>query len=144
MDKPFRTAWDGRTVELPPAGYVGSAPDGSKVFSGTVDGHRADLAVCGDFVYMDGRGKFTSFAEGGSDGPAVRLFGSASMFPVKGAEEVIVYPGAKTAEVPYRASKVVALSESGKEMPGAGKWSHENGRTRFHRIHGVYSYRVWR
>ena len=144
MELPFRLDWNGETLELPPGGYVGAAGDGSKVFSGTVGGRRADLAVCKDFVYFDGRGKFASFAEGGSDGPAARLFGESSMFPVEGAEEVVLYSGAKCAEVPYEASKVVALDVDGREMPSAGKWKAQGGRTRLERANGVYSYRVWR
>jgi hypothetical protein len=144
MDTPFKVKWNGSVLELPPAGYVGKAPDGSRVFSGLVDGHRADVAVCKDFVYMDGRGKMVSFPEGGSDGPAVRLFGATSMYPVEGAEEVILYAGTKTAEVPYKASKVVALDFDGKELANAGKWETVGGRTRFYRAPRVHSYRVWR
>jgi hypothetical protein len=93
---------------------------------------------------MDGRGKFVSFPEGGSDGAVVRLFGKASMFPVDGAEEVILYRGTKIAELPYKASKVAALDSEGKELPGAGKVSEVGGRTRLGYARGVYSYRVWK
>ena len=144
MDRPFRLQWEGSAVELPPGGYLGRAGDGAKVFSGTVDGHRADIAVCRDFVYMDGRGVFTSFAEGGSDGAVARLFGEASMYPVDGTEEVVFLEGSKCAEVPYAASKVVALDAGGRELKSAGKWIVKDGRTRLERSKGVYSYRVWR
>jgi hypothetical protein len=103
-----------------------------------------DVSKCKDFVYMDGRGKFVSFPEGGSDGAAVRLFGNASMYPVDGAEEVILCRGTKTAELPYKAAKVVALDVNGKELANNGKWAEANGRTQLYRAPGVYSYRVWR
>ena len=144
MARRFGLEWDGKPIELPPGGYIGCAGDGAKVFSGTVDGHRADMAECADFVYIDGRGRFASFAVGGSDGPVARLFGTASMFPAEGAEEVILFKGAKMAEVPFVAAKVVALDADGRELSGNGKWSVSNGRTRLERAAGVYSYRVWK
>ena len=144
MDTPFKLEWNGAMLELPPNGYIGVASNGDRVFSGAVDGRRVDVSKCKDFVYMDGRGKFVSFPEGGSDGAAVRLFGNASMYPVDGAEEVILYRGTKTAELPYKASKVIALDFNGKEMLGVGKVSELNGRTRLGFVRGVHSYRVWR
>jgi hypothetical protein len=67
------SAGDGQAwLDLPPNGYWGRSADGSvRVFSGEVNGRRADLSVSPAYTYIDGRGAFVRFPEGASAGAAV-------------------------------------------------------------------------
>ena len=61
-----------QSLDLPPNGYWGRSGDGTvRVFSGEVNGRRADLAVAPAYTYIDGRGHFTRFDEGAAAGVAI-------------------------------------------------------------------------
>ena len=68
----LRTVVEGTPLDLPPNGYWGRNSNSTvRVFSGEVNGHRADLSVSPAYVYLDGRGAFVRFPEGASDGVAI-------------------------------------------------------------------------
>lgn len=71
-EKPMHIRYRDRDIQLPPYGYTGWSADGKAyVFSGDVDGHRIDYAESEDYLYMDGRGRFTRMDKAATQGPAI-------------------------------------------------------------------------
>lgn len=134
--EPFVLEWEGRKTELMPNGFAGRSGDGTvKLFSSLRDGHRADLSICPDYVYIDGRGTFTRFDEGGSDHVLLRLPEPG------GTEEVLLLLGTSEAELPYTAARITALAEDGSEMATSVPFTIRDGRTVVRPVKGVYSFR---
>lgn len=102
----FCVAFGSRSITLPPNGFF--AKSGKTLsFSGIKDGHRADIAVApDDYVYVNGRGTFTRFAEGGTDGRLLRL--------VRPDGEDLIADYATAVELPYEAASIVEVGFSGK------------------------------
>ena len=144
-EKDFTFDWFGEKVTLPPNCYVGKSGNDVKVFSSFVDGHRADLSVSPDYVYVDGRGKFVRFDEGASDGLMIRL--SYTSVPGKplasGEEDVLLLRGATVAELPYEAESVSAMDAEGCVFAKVAA-TVKGGRTEFRPVDGAISYRVKR
>ena len=89
-----------------------------------------------EYVYMCSRGrKWIETPGGGTDSEMVRLFGQ------DGTEEIIEHY-AKEVMLPYAAVKVVALDEESRELGPVSFKIDENGRTRFKRQKGAFSYRA--
>ena len=141
----FRLDWFGRQVVLPPSCYIGRSGDDVRVFSSLVDGHRADLSVSPDYVYVDGRGRFVRFGEGASDGILLRLFYTS--VPGKplaaGEEDVVLRGGATVAELPYAAKGIAAMDLDGNTVARV-KPVVKDGRTVIRPVDGAVSYRVKR
>ena len=96
---------DGEKIVLPPGGlYAVSGDRRVRVWIGEIDGHRAEYAVSPDYSYVNGRGSFTWLPGCATDGICVRRPAGAEI------EEVMPF-GAKRIVLPYRASKIEALSE---------------------------------
>ena len=109
----LRAEVGGAPLDLPPNGYWGRSADGTvRVFSGDVNGHRADLSVSPEYTYIGGRGAFARFPEGASDGVAIcRTLDN-------GFAEILLH---KTTEggFPFTFSHAVALGKDGSEMAPA-------------------------
>ncbi len=125
---------EGKLV-LPPYGFFGLAKDACSFF-GTRSGTRMSFARGPEYVYMCSRGrKWIETPGGGTDSEMVRLFGQ------DGTEEIIEHY-AKEVMLPYAAVKVVALDEESRELGPVPFKIDENGRTRFKRQKGAFSYRA--
>lgn len=104
----------GRKIDLPPNGYVGWTEDGAiEVRSSDVAGHRADYSASPDYLYVDGRGRFTRFAKAASNG-----VGICRILP-DGKYEVIPYKDADCGFA-VQAASAMALDKDGKEIGPAG------------------------
>ncbi len=138
---PFVLDWFGEKVSLSPNGYIGRSGKDVKVFSGEVGGHRADLSVSEDYVYVDGCGKAVSFPEGGATHVLLRLADTSD----PNREEVFLLEGSKEAELPYAVKSVTALDEAGAEKPDVNvPFEIVSGRTRLKAVEGAVSYRTIR
>jgi len=129
----------GKIVKLPPFGYWGKSGDGkATVFAGMRSGHRADCSAAEDYVYIGGRGEWTDFPVGATDGELLRLKG-------KGGEEEVFVWGGTAAELPYEAKSVVGLDGDYAET-GAVEFTVKDGHTRIPSLakDGPVSYRVRR
>ena len=136
-DEPLECIWDGMPLALPPNGFAGMSGDRRvRVWNGMKDGHRAEFAVAPDYTYLNGRGVFTVFPEGGTDGICVRL-------PLDDGTEDVVTCGATRIELPYVARRIEALDESGRALRDVPiqTW---NGRTVIAPSPDAVSYRVTR
>ena len=114
--------FSGASIKLPPNGLFGFSGDKKVcVWIGEKDGHRSEFAISPHYVYFNGRGRFTRFPGGATDGICVRI-------PLgDDAEEVIPF-GATRIELPFKARKVEVLDEARnviRELPVAV----ENGST---------------
>ena len=122
---------DGKVrFDLPPNGYVGLLPaEGGEeprlfVFSGEVDGHRADYVDSPAYLYADGRGTFTRFPKVASDGAVIahRRFPHPYLPRVRGGLggvlEVIPVGECRHFGVSLdgRTATAVALDKAGEEM----------------------------
>lgn len=113
---------DGKKVELPPNGLFALSGDRKVcVWIGERNGCRAEFAVSPDYVYLNGRGRFTDFPGGATDGICVRL-------PLEGNSEEIIPFGAKRIELPFAASRIDVLGEDRKVLRRMSP-AAENGRT---------------
>lgn len=124
-------------LDLPPNGYWGrGARDTVRVFSGDVDGHRVDLSVSPDYTYLDGRGKFTRFAEGASAGVAICRTLTNDLV------EVLLY---KTTEAgfPFAMADAVALDKTNVVISVADVRT-ARGMSYVRPVAGAFSYRVRR
>ena len=108
-------------VVLPPAGWLAVGPDALS-YSGTVDGHRVDCAMAPDYIYIDGRGKMTTFPVGTADGAVLRLMEEG------GSEEVLPGRGVTRITLPFEATKVVRLDAARREV-GEETGAVADGRT---------------
>jgi hypothetical protein len=94
-------------LDLPPNGYWGRSSNGTvRVFSGEINGRRADLSVSPDYTYIDGRGTFVRFPEGASAGVAI-----CRKLPDNLAE--ILQHKTTEAGFPFTITKAVALDKAG-------------------------------
>jgi hypothetical protein len=125
----------GRDLDLPPNGYAGWTEDGAiDVLSSDPAGHRADCAVTPAYLYADGRGRFTRFANAASNGPAVcRVLpdGQHEIIPLADTECGFAVP----------AAQAVALDKQGKELGPAAVRS-ARGLTYVTPVKGAFSYRL--
>ena len=136
-DEPLECIWDGMPLALPPNGFAGMSGDRRvRVWNGMKDGHRAEFAVAPDYTYLNGRGVFTVFPEGGTDGICVRL-------PLANGTEDVVTCGATRIELPYVARRIEALDESGRALRDVPIQTG-NGRTVIAPSPDAVSYRVTR
>lgn len=110
------------SMTLPPNGFFAMSGD-VKVFSGYKGQSRADLSVSPKYVYLNGRGNFVRFAEGGSDGKIARMAKS-------GGSETIMTSDAMTVELPYVAKKVFYHGYHQNQSTPI-KFEVVDGRTRF-------------
>ena len=131
----FSPEWDGVRLALPPNGFAAESGDGKVyVISGLTEGHRADLSVSPEAVYLHGRGKRVRFSAGGSDGMLLRLLDD----PLK---EEIFLAHATEAELPYPAHTITALDEARKPI-GEVPLRIEAGHTLFRPFPNAFSYAV--
>jgi hypothetical protein len=108
------------SMTLPPNGFFAASGE-VKVFSGVKSGHRADLSVAPDYVYVNGRGRFVRFAEGGCDGKLVRVF-------EQDGTEKLLLSDAKRIELPYAAKKITDIGYW-QERSENVEFTVEDGRT---------------
>jgi len=123
----------GRKLDLPPNGYAGWTEDGTiEVFSGDRGGHRADYAMTPEYLYVDGRGRFTRFPKAASNGVGIcRILG-------RGKYEVIPFKGAECGFAIGPAT-ARALDQSGKEI-GTAEVRLSRGLTYVMPVEGAFSY----
>ncbi len=131
----MQTVFHGRRINLPPNGYAGWTDNGdTEVFSGDVNGHRADYAVSKAYIFIDGRGKFIRFpkAAGSVIGICRILSG--------GGWEVIPY---KNEECGFavNASSAEALDKAGNVL-GTAELRNARGLTYFRPVKEAFSYRL--
>ncbi|MBM3494236.1 MAG: hypothetical protein FJX72_07940, partial [Armatimonadetes bacterium] len=129
----------GRAINLPPNGYCGWAPgsgsdkgDRVTVMSSDRTGHRTDYAATPEYIFVDGRGRFTRFAKAASDGVAVCR-------KIKAGEwEVIPLDGAQCGFA-VTAQSAVALDRDRKPI-GPAELRVSRGLTHAMPVEGAYSY----
>jgi len=113
----------GRKLVLPPNGWYALSGDRTvSVVSGKLDGHRLDLSVSPDYIYINAHSKFVQTPFGATDGALIRLMEKG------GTEEVFIWRGQAGASLPYAAQSVVKVDESGKEN-GAAEYEIVDGQT---------------
>ena len=136
-DEPLACVWDGKPLTLPPNGFAGVSGDRRvRAWNGIKDGHRAEFAVAPEYVYLNGRGVFTSFPEGGTDGICVRR-------PLSDGVEDVVPCRATRIELPYVAKRIEACDEGGRSIRDLPIRA-EYGRTVIVPSSDAVSYRVTR
>jgi len=136
-DERLKISVEGTALDLPPNGYWGrSADNGVRVFSGDVNGRRADLSVSPAYTYIDGRGAFVRFAEGASDGVAI------CRALTNGFAEILLH---KTAEAgfPFTFTDAVALDKTN-AIVGNAEVRTARGLSYVQPVKGAFSYRVRR
>ena len=130
----FRTPY-GR-LAIPPAGFLAIAGDGkATAVSGTIGGHRADVAVSEEYAYMNGRGRMVRTAVGATDGLLFRVPVSATV------ENVLCREKASAVELPYAAERIEAFGWT-RASTGTIAFSVTNGVTAFAPRQGDWLYRV--
>ena len=123
----------GKQFELPPNGYAGWTEDGAlDVFSGEVNGHRGDYAATPAYIFVDGRGQFTRFAEAAGNG-----VGICRILP-NGKYEMILVDGAECGFA-INATEAVALDEQ-KDALGSATLRRSDGLTYVEPVPGAFSY----
>jgi len=133
----LRTVVDDAALDLPPNGYWGRSGDGAvRVFSGDLDGRRADLSVCPAHTYVDGRGRFARFPEAASDGVAI-----CRTLTNDFAEVLLLHT--TEAGFPFTFSDAVALAEDGRAL-GPAEVRASRGLSYVQPVSGAFSYRVRR
>lgn len=109
----------GQQLELPPNGYRAQTADRRiRVFSGEVDGRRADYAISPTVTYVDGRGAFVRFDEAACAGKAVykksaeamRTWGEKPAKPASRGEEIFLFDQ-QEAGFPLTIESAVGLAE---------------------------------
>ncbi len=128
---------DGTALDLPPNGYWGCGSNGTvRVFSGELNGHRADLSVSPDYTYIDGRGTFTRFPEGASAGVAI-----CRSLP-KNVAEILLY---KTTEAgfPFTVTQAIALDKADAVI-GPAEVRAARGLSYVQPVTNAFAYRVRR
>ncbi len=135
MNERLKTSVEGTALDLPPNGYWGRSADNTvRVFSGEVNGRRADLSVSPVYTYIDGRGAFTRFPEGASDGTALCLA------LTNGFAEILMH---RTAEAgfPFTVNEAVALDKTNAVI-GSAEVRTARGLSYVQPVKGAFSYRV--
>ena len=123
----------GREVELSPNGYAGWTEDGAiEVFSGEIEGHRADYAVTPAYIFIDSRGRTIRFAKAAGNG-----VGICRILPDK-KYEVILVDGSECGFA-IDVSQATALDEDRKEI-GPAKLLRSDGLTYVEPVPGAFSY----
>lgn len=125
------------SLDLPPNGYWGRSGDGTvRIFSGEVNGHRADLSHSPNYLYMDGRGVFTRWPEGASAGAAIMLTLTNNFV------EILLH---KCDEAGFAGTLIdaVALDES-RNVMGPAEIRHARGLSYILPVKGAFSYRARR
>ena len=136
-DERLKVTVDGRALDLPPNGYWGRSADNTvRVLSGEVDGRRADLSVSPDYTYIDGRGVFTRFPEGASDGIAICLT------LTNGVAEILLHK-TREAGFPCLLTEAVALDKA-RAVIGAATVRTSRGLSYVQPVPGAFSYRALR
>lgn len=136
-DERLKTTVDGAALDLPPNGYWGRSADGTvRVFSGDVNGRRADLAVAPGYTYLDGRGAFVRFPEGASAGVAICL-------PLAGDEAEILLHKTDEAGFPFTVTEAVALDQTNGVI-GRAEVRTARGLSYVRPVKGAFSIRVRR
>ncbi|MCR4414014.1 MAG: hypothetical protein NUV77_16480, partial [Thermoguttaceae bacterium] len=111
-----KDTWKTPDAVLPPNGWFAKSDDGKLVASSAlVDGHRADYVDSPEYLYADGRGRFTRFAKAACDGQLIahkRADGTMELIPVGQCKEFAVSLGGAGASA-------VALDEEGKTLGSA-------------------------
>ncbi len=133
MTERMRLNFDGHELDLPPNGYWGRGAEGAvRVFSGDVNGHRADLSVSPDYTYIDGRGVFTRFNEGASAGAAICRVITNDLV------EVLLH---KTSEAgfPFTVGEAVALDKTNAVI-GVAEVRYARGLSYVRPVNGAFSY----
>jgi len=136
-DERLKTAVEGAALDLPPNGYWGRSADNAvRVFSGDVNGRRADLSVSPAYTYIDGRGAFVRFPEGASAGAAI------CRTLTNGFAEILLR---KTDEAgfPFTVADAVALDKTNAVL-GAAQVRAARGLSYVQPVPGAFSYRVRR
>lgn len=134
-DERLKTVVDGTALDLPPNGYWGRSADKAvRVFSGEVNGRRADLSVSPAYTYIDGRGAFARFPEGASAGVAI------CRALTNGLSEILLH---KTEEAgfPFVLSEAVALDKTNAVL-GKAEVRTARGLSYVQPVKGAFSYRV--
>jgi hypothetical protein len=92
--------WKTADAELPPNGWFARSADGQLIaWSANVEGHRADYVDSPAYLYADGRGRFTRFANAAADGQFIahkRPGGTLEVIPVNGCASFGVSLGGGT------------------------------------------------
>ncbi|MBP5319975.1 MAG: hypothetical protein J6334_03220 [Kiritimatiellae bacterium] len=132
---PFFPEWEGIRLALPPNGFAAVSGDG-KVYllSALTDGHRADLSVSPEAVYINGRGKPVRFSVGGADGMLLRLLEDP-------LHEEIFLAHTTEAALPYPVESITALNEARQPL-GEVPSRFEGGATLFKPFPNAFSYAV--
>ena len=125
-----------REMSLPPNGWIVRSKDALSV-SAITSGHRADCAISPDYVYFDGRKKWTEFPCGGSDGAVLRR-------RIDDRTEEVLHFRASRIELPFAAEEVRALAESGEDLGPDKSTVVSGGKTKLTPRKGVYSWKVTR
>ena len=126
------------SLALPPASFAAMAGDGRAVsVSGRTDGHRADLAVCDEYAYMNGRGRLTRTAVGRTDGLLFRRAVSET------EETVVCRDQRQPVELPYAAERIEAFDREERPLADV-KFAVTNGVTVLQTDGMAWRYRVVR
>lgn len=128
---------DGCRINLPPGGIYALSGDRSvRVWLGEREGRKMEFAVSPDYIYINGRGAFTEFPLGSTDGICVRLSLS------EGEEEVIPF-GATRIELPYAADRIEELDENRNRIRIVEN-CRSGGKTVLRPVSGTVSYLIRR
>ena len=128
---------DGCRINLPPGGIYALSGDRSvRVWLGEREGRKMEFAVSPDYIYINGRGAFTEFPLGSTDGICVRLSLS------EGEEEVIPF-GATRIELPYAADRIEELDEKRNRIRIVEN-CRSGGKTVLRPVSGTVSYLIRR
>lgn len=133
LTEPLKVTVGTRQLALPPAGYAGWTADGAvEVFAGLVDGHRIDYAATPEYLYLDGRGRFTRLPQAAGDGIGIcRREGDGW--------EIIPYLNASCGFA-VGGGQAVALDQAGQEI-GPAEVRLSRGLTYVMPVDKAFSYR---
>ena len=123
----------GKQLDLPPNGYAGWTEDGAiEVFSGEIEGHRADYAVTPIYIFIDSRDKPIRFPKASGNG-----VGICRILPDR-KYEVILLQGSECGFA-VDADRAVALDEERNEI-GTATIRKSDGFIFVEQVPGAFSY----
>jgi hypothetical protein len=132
----MKTTFENKLINLPPNGYIGWTTDGKLlVYSKNNHGRRIDYAVTPDYMFIDGRGKFTRLPKAASDGSAICRI-------LKNGWEIIPYKNSDCGFA-VNASTAEALDKNGK-LIGPAKLRTSRGLTYVMPVKNAFSYRLYK